>query len=56
MLGLYILEKGDTVHDLADLAGKTLYAPSNTKGANPEHILNHLLEGSGVDPSQVNIE
>ena len=53
---LYILEKGDTVHDMADLAGKTLYAPSNTKGANPEHILNHLLEGSGVDPSQVNIE
>ena len=53
---LYILEKGDTVHNMADLAGKTLYAPSNTKGANPEHILNHLLEGSGVDPSQVNIE
>ena len=53
---LYILEKGDTVHSMADLAGKTLYAPSNTKGANPEHILNHLLEGSGVDPSQVNIE
>ena len=53
---LYILEKGDTVHAMADLAGKTLYAPSNTKGANPEHILNHLLEGSGVDPSEVNIE
>ena len=53
---LYILEKGDTVHALADLAGKTLYAPSNTKGANPEHILNHLLEGNGVDPSEVNIE
>ncbi len=53
---LYILEKGDTVHSIADLAGKTLYAPSNTKGANPEHILNHLLEGSGVDPSEVNIE
>ena len=53
---LYILEKGDTVHDLADLAGKTLYAPSNTKGANPEHILNHLLEGSGVAPADVTIE
>ena len=53
---LYILEKGDTVHSMADLAGKTLYAPSNTKGANPEHILNHLLEGNGVDPSEVNIE
>lgn len=53
---LYILEKGDTVHNIADLAGKTLYAPSNTKGANPEHILNHLLEGNGIDPSDVNIE
>ena len=53
---LYILEKGDTVHAMADLAGKTLYAPSNTKGANPEHILNHLLTGNGVDPSDVNIE
>mgnify|MGYP002511586352 CR=1 FL=1 len=53
---LYILEKGDTVHAMADLAGKTLYAPSNTKGANPEHILNHLLAGNGVDPSEVNIE
>ena len=53
---LYILEKGDTVHSMADLAGKTLYAPSNTKGANPEHILNHLLKGSGVDTSKVSIE
>ena len=53
---LYILEKGDTVHNMADLAGKTLYAPSNTKGANPEHILNHLLEGNGVSPSDVNIQ
>ena len=53
---LYILEKGDTVHSMADLAGKTLYAPSNTKGANPEHILNHLLDGNGVDPSEVSIE
>ena len=53
---LYILEKGDTVHSMADLKGKTLYAPSNTRGANPEHILNHLLEGSGVDPSQVDIQ
>lgn len=53
---LYILEKGDTVHNLADLRGKTLYCPSNTRGANPEHILNHLLELSGVKPSEVNIE
>ena len=53
---LYILEKGDTVHEMADLKGKTLYAPSNTKGANPEHILNHLLTENGVQPSEVDIQ
>ena len=53
---LYILEKGETVAQLSDLAGQTLYAPSNTKGANPEHILNHLLEGNGVDPASVDIQ
>ena len=53
---LYILEKGDTVHSMADLAGQTLYAPSNTRGANPEHILNYLLERNGVDPADVDIQ
>jgi len=52
---LYILEKGDTIHGMADLRGKTLYAPSNTKGANPEHILNHLLTENGAEPEEVNI-
>ena len=52
---LYILEKGDTVHEMSDLKGKTLYAPSNTKGANPEHILNHLLEENDVEPGEVDI-
>lgn len=53
---LYILEKGDTVHEIADLKGKTMYAPANTKGANPEYILNHLLTENGVDPSEVDIQ
>lgn len=53
---LYILEKGNTVQSMADLAGKTLYCPSNTKGGNPEHILNHLLEKNGVSPSDVDIQ
>lgn len=53
---LYILEKGNTVHSIADLAGKTLYCPSNTKGANPEHILNHLLASTNMDQATVNIE
>jgi len=53
---LYILEKGDTVHTMSDLRGKTLYAPSTAKGSNPEFILNYLLEENDVDPDQVNIE
>ncbi len=53
---LYILEKGDTVHSIADLAGRTLYCPSNTKGANPEHILDHLLASTNMDLAEVNIE
>lgn len=53
---LYILEKGNTVQTMADLAGKTLYCPSNTRGGNPEHILNHLLEKNGVSPSDVDIQ
>jgi NitT/TauT family transport system substrate-binding protein len=53
---LYILEKGDTVQTMSDLRGKTLYAPSTAKGANPEYILNYLLEENDVEPDQVNIE
>ena len=53
---LYILEKGDTVQSMADLAGKTLLAPSTGKGANPEYILNYLLEQNDVDPAQVDIQ
>ena len=53
---LYILEKGDTVHSMADLKGQTLYAPSTAKGANPEYILNHLLTENDVDPSEVDIQ
>lgn len=53
---LYILEKGDTVHSMADLAGQTLYAPSTARGANPEYILNYLLNQNGVDPAQVDIQ
>ena len=53
---LYILEKGDEVQRMADLRGRTLYAPSNAKGANPEFILNHLLLQNGVEPDEVNVE
>ena len=47
---LHILENGDTVHSLADLAGRTLYATG--QGSNPEYVLNYLLEQSGLTPGQ----
>ncbi len=44
---LYIVERGDTVHSIADLAGRTVYASG--KGATPEYALNYLLSENGVD-------
>ena len=35
---LYILENGNSIHSIADLKGKTIYATG--KGATPEYILN----------------
>lgn len=51
---LYILEKGESVRTMADLTGKTIYATG--QGANPEYILNYLLDKCGVDPAQVDIQ
>lgn len=47
---LYILENGDTVHSLADLRGKTIHAFG--QGANPEFVLNYLLEQNGLKPGE----
>ncbi|MDR0840413.1 MAG: ABC transporter substrate-binding protein [Christensenellaceae bacterium] len=49
---LYVLEDGDTIHSLADLSGKTLYATG--QGATPEYALNFLLEKNGL--SDVTVE
>ena len=51
---LYILEKGDSVTSMADLAGKTVYATG--EGANPQYVLNYLLTENGVDPADVDIQ
>lgn len=52
---LYVVETGDTVHSVADLKGKTIYASG--KGATPEYALNYVLEQNGIDPAtDVNIE
>ena len=45
---LHILENGDTVHTLADLEGRTLYAIN--QGSNTEYVLDYLLTQSGLDP------
>ena len=47
---LHILENGDTVHSMADLAGKTIY--SINQGTNTEYVLNYLLEESGLTPGE----
>ncbi len=50
--GLYIVENGDTVHAVADLAGKTLTATG--QGATPEYTLQYILNRAGiVDDVQV---
>ena len=52
---LYIVENGDTISNLADLGGKTIYATG--RGSIPEYVLNYLLAENGLDPGKdVNIE
>lgn len=46
---LYILENGDTVHSMADLAGKDLYATG--QASVPEYVLNDLLKNAGIADS-----
>ncbi|HZK28990.1 MAG TPA: ABC transporter substrate-binding protein [Clostridia bacterium] len=45
---LDIVERGDTIHSIADLAGKKIYASG--QGAVPEYVMNLLLDRSGIDP------
>lgn len=45
---IYIVEKGNAVHSVADLKGKTIFASG--KGATPEYGLNYILSANGIDP------
>lgn len=52
---LYIMEKGESITDVASLRGKTIYATG--QGANPEFVIDHLLTQNGIDPDKdVSIE
>jgi len=47
---LYVLEAGDTVNSVADLAGKTIY--STGKNTTPQYGLNYVLSKNGLDPEK----
>ena len=52
---LYVVEKGDTVQSVADLAGRTIL--STGKGTTPEYVLRYILAQNGLDPdTDVTIE
>ena len=43
---LYIVENGDSIKSLSDLAGKTIYASG--EGATPQFVLDYLLAQNGL--------
>lgn len=45
---LYIVENGNAVQSMADLAGKTIVASG--KGSTPEYALRYLLQENGLNP------
>ncbi len=52
---LNVVERGEDVTSLADLAGKTVYATG--QGAVPEYTIRYLLSANGMDPdSDVTIQ
>ena len=47
---LYIVENGNSIKNIKDLKGKTIY--SSGKGAVPEFALNYILKANGIDPDK----
>lgn len=47
---LYIVENGNTIKDIKDLKGKTIY--SSGKGGTPEYVLNYILKKNGLEPDK----
>lgn len=50
---LYVVENGDTIHSVKDLAGKTVCLTG--KGTTPEYALRYLLAANGIE-DQVTLE
>lgn len=51
---LYLVERGERIHAITDLKGKTVLASG--KGATPEYALRYLLEANGLNEDEVSIE
>lgn len=47
---LYVVEIGDSINSISDLAGKTIY--SLGQGSTPEYALKYLLTKNGLDPEK----
>ena len=47
---IYIVENGNAVRSMADLAGKTIVGAG--KGSTPEYALRYLLSENGIDPDK----
>lgn len=52
---LSVLENGDSIEDIGDLKGKTVYAAG--EGTVTEYIINYVLNANGIDPEKdINLE
>ncbi len=47
---LYLVERGDTIHSVEDLKGRTIVASG--KGSTPEIALRHILSRNGLNPDK----
>ncbi|MDO5033310.1 MAG: ABC transporter substrate-binding protein [Eubacteriales bacterium] len=51
---LYLVEKGDSIHDWSDLKGKTLI--SSGKGSVPEYLFRQVLQEHGLSDADLKLE
>ncbi len=51
---LYILEYGETIQSVKDLAGRTIYLPG--KGTTPDYALQYLLSQNGLTTEDVDLQ
>ena len=47
---LYLVEKGESISSVEDLAGRTIYTAG--QGSNPQYILEYLLTQAGLTPGE----